>query len=67
MNTRCEIKKQQFKCWSDQFITNPNQSGRWGREGQQLLQIRMMGPPKAGDRKDRKEARHSHHQDPEVS
>ena len=31
MYTRREIKKQRFKCWSDQFITNLNQGdgGGW--------------------------------------
>jgi len=42
MYTQHEIKKQRFKCRSDQFITNLNQSGRWGRGGRQLLQIRVM-------------------------
>ena len=45
MYTQCEIKKQ-FKCWSNQFITNLNQSGRWGRGGWMLLQIREMGKGK---------------------
>ena len=26
MYARCEIKKQRFKCWSDQFITNVNKA-----------------------------------------
>ena len=39
MYTRREIKKQQFKCWFDQFITNLNQED---------------GEGKVGDRKDRK-------------
>ena len=42
MYTQHEIKKQWFKCWSDQFITNLNQGD---------------GEGKVGDRKDRKEAR----------
>jgi len=31
MYTWHETKKQRFKYWSDQFITNPRHSGRWGR------------------------------------
>jgi len=53
MYTRREIKKQRFKCWSDQFITNVN-NGDEGRGGRTLLQIGMMGEGKASDRKDRK-------------
>ena len=39
MYTRREIKKQRFKCWSDQFITNLNQGdgGGWT-----LLWIKVM-------------------------
>ena len=42
MYTRREIKKQWFKCWSDQFITNVNK-GDEERGGQTLLRIRLMG------------------------
>ena len=42
MYTQHEIKKQQFKCWSDQFITNLNQ-GDEERGGQTLLQIGVTG------------------------
>jgi len=42
MYTRREIKKQRFKCWSDQFITNVSKGdeerGRWT-----VLQIGVMG------------------------
>ena len=37
----CEIKKQRFKCWSDQF-TNVNK-GDEERGGWTLLQIGVMG------------------------
>jgi len=37
-----EIKKQQFKCWSDQFITNVNK-GDEERRGRTLLRIGVMG------------------------
>ena len=40
MYTRHEIKKQRFKCWSDQFITNLNKGD---------------GEREEGDRKDRKQ------------
>ena len=33
MYTWREIKKQQFKCWSDQFITNLNQGDGEGEDG----------------------------------
>ena len=39
MYTRREIKKQQFKCWSDQFITNLNQEDGEGEDGR----FRVMG------------------------
>jgi len=42
MYARREIKKQQFKCWSNQFITNAN-NGDEERGGRTLLQIRVMG------------------------
>ena len=42
MYTRHEIKKQRFKCWSDQFITNVNKADE-EREGQTLLQVGVMG------------------------
>jgi len=42
MYTRREIKKQRFKCWSDQFITNVNK-GDEERRGQTLLRIGVMG------------------------
>ena len=38
MYARREIKKQRFKCWSDQFITNVNK-GDEERGGRTLLQI----------------------------
>ena len=42
MYARREIKKQRFKCWSDQFITNVNK--RDGeRGGRTLLRIGVMG------------------------
>ena len=37
-----EIKKQQFKRWSDQFITNVNKGDK-ERGGWTLLQIEVMG------------------------
>ena len=63
MYTRCETKKQRFKCWSDQFITNVNK-GDEERGGRTLLQIGGKGKTdtitawgngegKASDRKDR--------------
>jgi len=39
MYTQHEIKKQWFKCWSDQFITNLNQEDGEGEYGQ----FRVMG------------------------
>ena len=42
MYTRREIKKQRFKRWSDQFITNVNK-GDEERGGQTLLWIGVMG------------------------
>ena len=42
MFARCEIKKQWFKCWSDQFITNVNK-GDEERGGWALLRIGVMG------------------------
>ena len=42
MYTWREIKKQRFKCWSDQFITNVNK-GDEGRGGRTLLWIVVMG------------------------
>ena len=42
MNARHEIKKQRFKCWSDQFITKVNKGdGERGRRT--LLRIGVMG------------------------
>ena len=42
MYARREIKKQRFKCWSDQFIINVNK--RDGeRGGRTLLRIGVMG------------------------
>ena len=55
MYTRCEIKKQRFKCWSDQFTTNVNQGdGRKG--GRTLLQVRVKGEGGKVIAKNRKEA-----------
>ena len=42
MYARREIKKQRFKCWSDQSITNVNK-GNEERGGRTLLQIGVMG------------------------
>ena len=42
MYTRREIKKQRFKYWSDQFITNVNK-GDEERGGRTLLWIGVMG------------------------
>ena len=42
MYARREIKKQRFKCWSDQFITNVNK-GDEERRGKTLLWIGVMG------------------------
>ena len=42
MYARREIKKQRFKCWSDQFITNVSK-GDEERGGQTLLWIGVMG------------------------
>ena len=53
MYARHEIKKQRFKCWSDQFITNVNK-GDEERGGWALLWIGGDGEGKARDRKDRK-------------
>ena len=39
MYTRHEIKKQWFKCWSDQLITNLNQESGEGEDGR----FRVMG------------------------
>ena len=39
MYTQREIKKQQLKCWSDQFITNLNQEDEEGEDGR----FRVMG------------------------
>ena len=39
MYTWREIKKQWFKCWSDQFITNLNQEDGEGEDSQ----LRVMG------------------------
>ena len=45
MYARREIKKQRFKCWSDQFIINVNK--RDGeRGGRTLLRIGVMGKGK---------------------
>ena len=41
MYTWREIKKQRFKCWSDQFITNVNR-GDGERGGRTLLWIGVM-------------------------
>jgi len=38
----CLAKKQRFKCWSDQFITNVNK-GDEERGGRTLLRIGVMG------------------------
>ena len=45
MYARREIKKQRFKCWSDQFITNVNK-GDGERGGRTLLRIGVMGKGK---------------------
>ena len=45
MYTQREIKKQWFKCWSDQFITNVNK-GDEERGGRTLLRIGVMGKGK---------------------
>jgi len=42
MYAQSEIKKQQFKFWSDQFITNVNKVDE-ERGGWTLLWIRVMG------------------------
>ena len=42
MYARRQIKKQRFKCWSDQFITNVNR-GDGERGGRTLLRIGVMG------------------------
>ena len=39
MYTQREVKKQQFKCWSNQFITNLNKGDGEGEVGQ----FRVMG------------------------
>ena len=38
----CEIKKQWFKCWFDQFITDVNKRDE-ERGGRTLLRIGVMG------------------------
>ena len=51
-----DIKKQRFKCWSDQFIKNvikgDEKRGRWT-----LLQVRVKGEGRKTIAKNRKEAR----------
>ena len=42
MYARREIKKQRFKCWSDQFITNVNKGGE-ERGRRTLLLLGVMG------------------------
>ena len=42
MYARHEFKKQRFKCWFDQFITNVIK-GDEEREGRTLLRIGVMG------------------------
>ena len=42
MYTWREIKRQRFKCWSDQFITNVNK-GDEERGGRTVLQMGVMG------------------------
>ena len=42
MFARHEVKKQRFKCWSNQFITNVNK-GDGERGGWTLLWIGVMG------------------------
>ena len=42
MYTWREIKRQRFKCWSDQFITNVNK-GDEERRGRTVLQMEVMG------------------------
>ena len=56
MYTWNEIKKQRFKCWSSQFITNVNK-GDEERGGQTLLRVRVKGEVKKVIAKNRKEAR----------
>ena len=56
MYARPEIKKQRFKCWSDQFITNVNK-GDEERGGQTLLGVRVKGKGRKVIAKNRKEAR----------
>jgi len=51
MYTRQEIKKQRFKCWSAQFITNLNKG--YG-ESEDTITNWGDGEGKASDRKDRK-------------
>ena len=53
MYARREIKKQRFKCWSDQFITNVNK-GDEERGGWTLLWIGVMGKGRRATGKDRK-------------
>ena len=53
MYARREIKKQRFKCWSDQFITNVNK-GDEERGGRTLLRIGVMGKGRRAIGKDRK-------------
>ena len=56
MYTQCEIKKQRFKCWSNQFITNVNK-GDEERGGRTLLRVRVKGEGRKAIAKNRKEAR----------
>ena len=49
MYARREIKKQRFKCWPDQFITNVNK-GDGERGGRTLLRIGVMGKGREGER-----------------
>ena len=52
MYTQREIKKQRFKCWSNQFITNVNQEDGKGRTD--TITDWGNGEGKKEDRKDRK-------------
>ena len=56
MYTRREIKKQRFKCWSDQFITNVNK-GDGERGGRTPLRVRVKGEGRKAIATNRKEAR----------
>ena len=53
MYARREIKKQRFKCWSDQFITNVNEGDEERKGRTDTIKDWGGGEGKASYRKDR--------------